>query len=391
MSQFNAEKHLEDVSKIADQLLKLLGETGRLLARKSSNDIIDYQSEAERLVKGQSSSLLGYTDCTVLDEPIYREGKFKLLPSHELSFVEKKQVLTIPQKLEGHLSEEDVSLLKDTGHLNRIIYVDQNGVAKAHYLSLDQDLNEIALLPVNRFKLQQEVMGVKLSKEQRDSLLSGETVLLKGLINPKQPEQPFDSLVTIDAIKGGLSFQSPYTIPPTLAGKALSTEQVKALESGETLMLTGLYSRTKDRYYDAYVSLNSDKENLAITPYSVPKHLLGRELSQEQVQALRIGQEVFVSGLTSKNGELFDAYIQLNKEKGIHFKRSPETTTEVITKEEKQEVFHKTQDKQIEKVDYSLSSRLRPTPGIVVSNASVWQSPTEAPAKKVGQQLGRKH
>jgi hypothetical protein len=64
MSQFNAEKHLEDVSKIADQLLKLLGETGRLLARKSSNDLIDYHSEAERIVKGQSSSLLGYTDYT---------------------------------------------------------------------------------------------------------------------------------------------------------------------------------------------------------------------------------------------------------------------------------------------------------------------------------------
>jgi hypothetical protein len=31
MSQFNAEKHLEDVSKIADQLLKLLGETGDYL------------------------------------------------------------------------------------------------------------------------------------------------------------------------------------------------------------------------------------------------------------------------------------------------------------------------------------------------------------------------
>jgi hypothetical protein len=77
---------------------------------------------------------------------------------------------------------------------------------------------------------------------------------------------------------------------------------MKALELGETLMLTGLYSRTKDKYYDAYVSLNSDKESLAITPYSVPKHLLGRELSQEQIQALRIGTEVFVSGLTSKNG-----------------------------------------------------------------------------------------
>lgn len=390
MSQFNAEKHLEDVSRIADQLLKLLGETGRLLARKSPNENINYQSEAERLVKGQSSSLLGYTDYTLLDEPIYREGKFKLLPSSELSFIEKKQILTIPQKLEGHLSEEDVSLLKDTGHLNRIIYVDQNGVAKAHYLSLDQDLNEMALLPVNRFKLQQEVMGVRLSKEQRESLLSGETVLLKGLINPKQPEQPFDSLVTIDATKGGLSFQSPYLIPRVLAGKTLNAEQIKALESGETVILTGLYSRTKDRYYDAYVSLNSNKESLEIAPYSAPKHLLGRELSQEQIHELRIGKEVFVSGLTSKNGELFDATIQLNKEKGILFKRNETLSTELISKEERQEVVQKTQNLHIPKVDYSLSSRLRPTPGIVVSNASVWQGPTEAPEKKVGQQLGRK-
>jgi hypothetical protein len=342
------------------------------------------------LVKGQSSSLLGYTDYTLLDEPVYREGKFKLLPSNELSFMEKKQVLTIPQKLEGHLSEEDVSLLKDTGHLNRIIYVDQNGVAKAHYLSLDQDLNEIALLPVNRFKLQQEVMGVRLSKEQRESLLSGETVLLKGLINPKQPEQPFDSLVTIDATKGGLSFQSPYTIPPTLAGKALSTVQLKALESGETVMLTGLYSRTKDRYYDAYVSLNSNKESLEIVPYSVPKHLLGRELSQEQIHELRIGKEVFVSGLTSKNGELFDATIQLNKEKGILFKRNETLSTALISKEERQEVVQKTQNLHIPKVDYSLSSRLRPTPSLAISDSSVWQSPMETSEKKIGQQQGRK-
>lgn len=42
MSQFNAEKHLEDVSRIADQLLKLLGETGRLLARKSPNENINW-------------------------------------------------------------------------------------------------------------------------------------------------------------------------------------------------------------------------------------------------------------------------------------------------------------------------------------------------------------
>jgi hypothetical protein len=52
MSQFNAEKHLEDVSKIADQLLKLLGETGRLLARKSSNEISTISQRLNAWLKG---------------------------------------------------------------------------------------------------------------------------------------------------------------------------------------------------------------------------------------------------------------------------------------------------------------------------------------------------
>ena len=172
MSQFNAEKHIDDVSKISELLLKLLGDTAKLITNSSSY-VIDLAKEATKLRYGKPSSLLEFTDSKIVDDvPFYyqREGKFKILPPKaespnelNLVFLDKKQTLEIPQYLKEHLSPEDIAHLKDAGHLNRIIYVDQNGVAKPKYLSVDKDLNIMATMSIERFKLK---MIMKIIQQQ---------------------------------------------------------------------------------------------------------------------------------------------------------------------------------------------------------------------------------
>lgn len=381
MSQFNAEKHLDDISKISELLLKILGDTVRVI-NKSKNEyseVINLAKEAANLRYGKPSSLLKYTDCKVVDDvPMYyeREGKFKLLPPKSetpnelnLVFLDKKPTLEIPQYLKEYLSQEDIAHLKDAGHLNRIIYVDQNGVAKPKYLSVDKDLNSISTMSIERFKLKDEIMGVTLSKEEKAAILDGKSVLLTGLVNPKQPNKPFDAIVTIDASKLELSFQKPTGIPRLLAGKELSDEQMSSLEKGETLMLTDLYSKNKDKYYDAYLKLDKEKDSLEIIPFTVPKTILGVNLTQAQIQFLRMGGELPIQGMTNKKGEVFDANIQLSKEKGIAFSNSSKS---ISHQEVEQKAVINLQDKSY----YDLSHRFKPTPSIqLTGNSNVLKNP----------------
>ncbi len=372
MSQFNAEKHVEDISKITDALLAILGNTGKLIY-KEYKETVDLAKEAAKLRYGKPSSMLKYSDYQLVDDvPLYheREGKFKLLPPKaespndlNLVFLEKKQTLEIPQYLKEYLSAEDVAHLKDTGHLNRIIYVDQDGVAKPKYLSVDKDLNLICTMSIERFKLKDEVMGVKLSPEEKAAILDGKSVLLTGLVNPKSPEKPLDAIVTIDASKLELSFQKPRGIPRLLAGKELSDEQMSRLEKGETLMLTDLYSKNKDKYYDAYVKLDQEKDSLELIPYTVPKTILGLALTQEQILKLRIGEELHLQGMTSKKGEVFDTNIQLSKDKGLVFKKPSKEITS-------NEVEQKTIINPLDKSYYQLSHRFRATPSIKLNTSS---------------------
>ncbi|MEA5461942.1 topoisomerase C-terminal repeat-containing protein [Arcicella sp. LKC2W] len=389
MSQFNAEKHIEDISKISDLLLKILGDTAKVFLKSKNEygEVIDLAQEAINLRYGKPSSLLKYTDYKIEDDvPMYyeREGKFKLLPPKaecrpaetpnelNLVFLDKKQTLEIPQYLKEHLSQEDIAHLKDAGHLNRIIYVDQNGVAKPKYLSVDKDLNIIATMSIDRFKLKDEVMGVTLSQEEKTAILDGKSVLLTGLVNPKQPNAPFDAIVTIDASKLELSFQKPTGIPKLLAGKELSDEQINRLEKGETLMLTDLYSKNKDKYYDAYIKLDKEKDSLEIVPYTTPKTILGVSLTQAQIQYLRTGEELYIQGMTSKKGEVFDANIQLSKEKGIAFNKP---STNISSQEIQQKTVINLKDKSY----YQLSHRFRQTPSIhLTANSNVLKNPLNA-------------
>jgi hypothetical protein len=389
MSQFNAEKHIEDISKISDLLLKILGDTVKIFNRTKNeySEAFDLAQEAINLRYGKPSSLLKYTDYKVVDDATMyyeREGKFKLLPPKSetpnelnLVFLDKKQTLEIPQYLKDYLSQDDIAHLKDTGHLNRIIYVDQAGVAKPKYLSVDKDLNIIATMSIDRFKLKDEVMGVTLTQEEKMAILDGKSVLLQGLVNPKQPNTPFDAIVTIDASKLELSFQKPTGIPKLLAGKELSEKQISSLEKGETLMLTDLYAKNKDKHYDAYVKLDKEKDSLEIIPYTVPKTILGVSLTQAQTQYLRTGGELFIQGMTSKKGEVFDANIQLSKEKGIAFSK-PSTSID------SQEVEHKEVVNLQDKSYYQLSYRFRATPSIhLTANSKVLTNAlTNAPSEE---------
>ncbi|MFY7890876.1 MAG: hypothetical protein ACOVOW_18295, partial [Spirosomataceae bacterium] len=67
MSQFNAEKHVEDISKITDALLAILGNTGKLIY-KEYKETVDLAKEAAKLRYGKPSSMLKYSDYQLVDD-----------------------------------------------------------------------------------------------------------------------------------------------------------------------------------------------------------------------------------------------------------------------------------------------------------------------------------
>lgn len=155
------------------------------------------EQELTQLKQGKLSPLLENGKIQV-DEVKDGQVSFKAYP--------KQESLTIPSSLNHLLTSQDLLLLKETGHLNRRVFLEEQGIAKYYYVSLDKELNTVFTLPADKVKVPSTLYGLSLNEQQQQELTNGQSVLLKGLVNPKEPENPFDALVTIDASKQAFDF-----------------------------------------------------------------------------------------------------------------------------------------------------------------------------------------
>ena len=100
-------------------------------------------------------------------------------------------------------------------------------------------------------------------------------------------------------------------------------------EEKETLLATGNLGKTIEvtpksgKPFSAYVSIDPQTNEviaLRADRVSIPKEIKGVNLSAQQYKDLIEGKTVKVEGMTSKDGESFDATLQVNAEKkGIEF------------------------------------------------------------------------
>ena len=316
MAQFNEKEHLQNTISLAEELAKIL-KNAMIIVNNDFKEIGDLKKIAEDLMAGKRSPLIEMNP----DGEQSRQGKYTMTYAEnkpKLHFIERQETLQIPAALKQYLTPEDLDNMQKYGNVNRVIYVDVNGIATPKYVSLDKETNTLATMSANKLSIGDSILGVKLTDEQKENLKQGNPVFVKGL-QGKDGAENWDAVVSVDAVKKGLSFKKvSLKIPSEILGVALTEQQQQSLKNGATILVHDLTSKNTGNKFSANISL--EEGQLALKPLNyTPKRLLGLDLSDAQRHQLMSGESIFLEGLTSKTDKKFNATVTFDTMHGIKF------------------------------------------------------------------------
>ena len=147
------------------------------------------------------------------------------------------------------------------------------------------------------------------------------------LINPKSGET-IPSIISLDRLtKEIIALRTEHIkVPEEIKGIKLNEEQKQTLTEGKSLYIEDMISK-KGEPFNASVQFNADKRYVEFLfdradankqsqskQQDVPKEFRGKELDEQQHQKLKDGQTVYVSGLVDKKGKEYQGYITFDKE-----------------------------------------------------------------------------
>ncbi|MNY05627.1 hypothetical protein D3C86_1383550 [compost metagenome] len=138
-------------------------------------------------------------------------------------------------------------------------------------VSVDRLTNELVALRTDFIKVPDEIKGIKLNQEQKQTLLEGKPLYIEGMVSKKGTA--FDATVQFNADKRFVEF---------LFDRGNSNKQAQGTEQNQS--------------------------------QEVPKIFRGKDLDNEQYQKFKDGQTIYVSGLVDKKGKEYNGYITFNKE-----------------------------------------------------------------------------
>ena len=175
-----------------------------------------------------------------------------------------------------NLTDEDKSNLLKTGHAGRLIELepvkDQKMLA---FVSIDRQTNELVAVRADKIKIPNEISGVKLSEDNKKKLAEGKAIYVEDM-----------------TAKSGKSFNA--------------TLQINA----DTRRI--VFSFDQQKQQQATKQTQSQEPTNSIF---IPKKLLGAEISKEQQKDLKENKTIYVTGMTDRKGEPFNAYVKVNTEK----------------------------------------------------------------------------
>jgi Protein of unknown function (DUF3945) len=277
MAQFNEKEHLQNVTLLAEELAKIL-KNSMIIVGKEFREIGDLTAMAKDLMAGKRSPLL---DMNPNEDS--KKGKYLLTYDEQkpkLHFIERQEMLQIPSALKQYLTPEDMENMQKYGNVNRVIYVDVNGVATPKYVSLDKETNTIATMSAHKLSINDKILGVELTLEQKDNLKAGNPILLKGL-SSKDGGDTWDAVVSVDAVSKGLSFKKvDLNIPKEILGVELTAEQKTKIKAGESVLVNDMVSKNTGNKFSAMISLTDGHLDLKMVS-DAPQKLLGVDLSEE--------------------------------------------------------------------------------------------------------------
>ncbi len=187
--------------------------------------------------------------------------------------IRKEPTLNFP--FLGHeFSREDKDNLLQKGNMGRIVDLKNprtNEIIPS-IISVDRLTNELIALRADKIKIPDEIKGVKLDDNQKQTLMEGKPLMLVGMISKKG--EPFDASVQFNADKRYVEF---------------------------------LFDRNQQ--LQTTVQNNSKTQS-----QEAPKTFRGKELDEQQYNQFKAGQTVYVDGLKDKKGQSYQGYITFNKE-----------------------------------------------------------------------------
>lgn len=184
------------------------------------------------------------------------------------------------------LSDKDKENLLANGNAGRVIELEPTPGQKVPALvSLDKITNRLEAVPVEKLNLPQSLKGVEFTPEQLKDLKEGKQVLVEGMTskntmgtdNPKK----FDAYIQFNAAKGSFDFN-----------------------------YDGLNKREQKR------EQTQAPDGEAKNGVRIPAKLLGADLTEKQQADLRADKTIYVTGMTDKEGQPFNAYVKVDHEKG---------------------------------------------------------------------------
>lgn len=199
----------------------------------------------------------------------------------------------------GHeFSKEDKENLLKTGNMGRTVDLTilKTGEQTSSIISIDRLTNELVALRVDKIKIPDEIKGVKLDEQQKQTLMDGKPLYIEGMISKKG--ERFDATVQFNADKRYVEFQ-----------------------------------------FDRTDSNSQTQNNHQVQNQEVPRTIRGKELNEQQYEQFKEGKTIYVDGLVDKQGKEYKGYLTFNKDTGkVGFSFSNPNSAKVQPAEE-----HKTQ------------------------------------------------
>lgn len=197
-------------------------------------------------------------------------------------------------------SKDDKKNLLTNGNLGRIVELKIPNIENPvrAFISVDKLTNELVAFRSDRIRIPDEIKGVKLNDQQKKILSEGKALYLEGMT--AKSGNAFNAMVQINADKRSVEFQFD----------RVSKQIQKQTESQDP----------------------SNHQNQKIVDVKILNKLGGVELSDKDQSTLKEGGVIYVKGLVDKKGQQYNAYVQVNNEKGKldFFKWNPQKNQTVI-------------------------------------------------------------
>ena len=183
----------------------------------------------------------------------------------------------------GHkFTDEDKKNLLETGNMGRVVNLvnSKTGELMPSIISIDRLTNDVIALRTEFIKIPDEIKGVKLNGEQKQTLMEGKPLYLEDMTSTKGTE--FSATVQFNADKRYVEF---------------------------------LFDRSNNNHQAQTNQQNNQQSNQQSQPQEAPRTFRGKELDDEQYNKFKAGQTIYVE-LKDKKDQPYKGYITFDKDTG---------------------------------------------------------------------------